>query len=146
MLDTQTQPIQPTQPPTLEIDTAEKRGEVRQLATRLYGQDPDWVTFYREVLGINGIIRKRYSDPQALADFEKSDEYQEIQQLLAKLRERGRTTTTEQEPTRVITVRMPKSMHEALRVEAHERHTSMNKLCISKLLQMIDDGLVPNEV
>ncbi|NIL99131.1 MAG: toxin-antitoxin system HicB family antitoxin [Planctomycetales bacterium] len=123
-----------------------KGQEVRSLASRLYAQDPDWVTFFREVLGVSGIIRRNFSDAQALADFEKTEDYGEIQQMLAKLRERGRAQATEQEPTRVITVRMPKSLHESLRVEAHERHTSMNKLCISKLLQMIDEGLVPNEV
>ena len=51
----------------------------------------------------------------------------------------------EEEPTRVITVRLPKSLHEALRVEAHEHQTSMNKLCISKLLQFIDGDKVPTE-
>ena len=49
------------------------------------------------------------------------------------------------EPTKVITVRMPKSLHEALRAEAHEHQTSMNKLCISKLLQFIDNEFVPDE-
>ena len=50
------------------------------------------------------------------------------------------------EPTQVITVRLPKSLHEALRVEADEHHTSMNKLCISKLLQFIDHERVPGHV
>jgi hypothetical protein len=45
----------------------------------------------------------------------------------------------------VITVRLPKSLHESLRAEAHDRHTSMNKLCISKLLQVVDGELVPSE-
>ena len=49
------------------------------------------------------------------------------------------------EPTRVVTVRIPRSLHDALRVEAHEHRTSMNKLCISKLLQFIDTGMVPAE-
>lgn len=40
--------------------------------------------------------------------------------------------------TRVITVRLPKSLHLALKAEAHDRHTSMNQLCIAKLLQAID--------
>ena len=35
--------------------------------------------------------------------------------------------------TKVITVRMPDSLHEALKKEAQERNTSMNKLCIAKL-------------
>ena len=124
----------------------EKRQAIRSQANQRYTQEPDWVTFYREILGINGIIRRNYPDAQAWADFEKTEEYSEIQQMLSKLREKGRTQVSDQEPTRVITVRMPKSLHESLRVEAHERHTSMNKLCISKLLQMIDTQLVPHEV
>ena len=41
------------------------------------------------------------------------------------------------EPIRVITVRVPASVHEYLRAEAHEKRTSMNKLCITKLLQPV---------
>ena len=66
-------------------------------------------------------------------------------ETVAKLRERGNAPVDENEPTRVITVRLPKSLHESLRTEAHEKRTSMNKLCISKLLQMIDDELIPGD-
>ena len=34
-------------------------------------------------------------------------------------------------------------MHEALQIEAYEHRTSMNKLCISKLLQHIENDHVP---
>ena len=84
--------------------------------------------------------------PEALATFKQTDEYNRSQQMLAKLREPGGTPPDEnEEPTRVITVRLPKSLHEALRVEAHEHCVSMNKLCISKLLQFIDNELVPSD-
>ena len=43
------------------------------------------------------------------------------------------------EPTRVITVRLPRSLHESLKDEANSRKTSMNQLCISKLLQVIEE-------
>jgi predicted HicB family RNase H-like nuclease len=139
-------PIQsPTHAPTINDDSG-KRQEVLRQCKRLFDNEPDWVSFYREVLGISGVVRRHYPDAHSLTEFEKSEEYLDIQIMLAKLRENGRTQVTDQEPTRVITVRMPKSLHESLRVEAHERHTSMNKLCISKLVQMIDEGLVPNEV
>ena len=49
------------------------------------------------------------------------------------------------EPPQVITIRLPRCLHDALRVEAHEHRTSMNKLCISKLLQLIDAEMVPGE-
>ena len=65
--------------------------------------------------------------------------------MVAKLRERSGDPAENREPTRVITVRLPKSLHETLRTEAHERKTSMNKLCISKLLQMVDSELIPSD-
>src|SRR5258707_771918 len=124
----------------------EQRQEVFRVASELYRQDPDWVTFFREVLGLDGIIRRSYPDPGTLTTFEQTEEYQQIQQMLAKLRERGPDTPAgRKEPTRVITVRLPKSLHESLRAEAHERRTSINNLCISKLLQVVDDELVPAE-
>jgi hypothetical protein len=38
----------------------------------------------------------------------------------------------------MITVRLPKSLHEALQAEAHVHRVSMNRLCITKLLQVVD--------
>lgn len=127
-------------------DTSTKYQEVFQVANTLFEQHPDWVTFFREVLGIDGLIRKAFPSVDSLAEFEKTHHYIAIQQMLVKLRERSAAGGDGQEPTRVITVRLPKSLHESLRTEAHERHTSMNKLCISKLLQVIGEELIPCEV
>jgi len=125
------------------MTTAEKQEEVKCFAETLFAQQRDWVTFYREVLGLRGIARKIYPTRQSLSDFEQSDAFVEIQRMLTRLREQGPVASNPEEPTRVITVRLPKSLHEALRVEAHEHHTSMNRLCISKLLQFIDNEMIP---
>ncbi len=127
------------------VTNSEKFRDVLRIAEGLYEQQPDWVTFFREVLGIDGLVRKAFPTPEELAEFEKSPECDEIQKLLVKLRERRGTADSETEPTRVITVRLPKSMHEYLRSEADSKQTSMNKLCISKLLQVIEDDKVPTE-
>jgi predicted HicB family RNase H-like nuclease len=125
----------------------EQRQDVFRVADEIFRQRPSWVTFFREVLGVDGIVRQVYSTPETLTQFEQAPEYQKIQQMLAKLRENDADLPGgPREPTRVITVRLPKSLHESLRVEAHDRHTSMNKLCISKLLQVVDEDLVPAEV
>ena len=116
--------------------------DVYRVASHLYGTGPDWVTFFREVLGVGGLIRRTYPDPAELTAFEQSSDYQQIQQMLAKLRERP-VPNDLGEPTRVITVRLPQSLHESLQAEAYEKHTSMNKLCISKLLQVVDNELIP---
>lgn len=123
----------------------ERETHVQQVAQELFEQSPDWVTFFRAVLGVEGVVRETFSTPADMAAFEHSPEYAELQQMVARLRGRNGDASSSKEPTRVITVRLPQSLHESLRLEAHERRTSMNKLCISKLLQLIDNQLVPVE-
>ena len=123
----------------------EKYQQVLSAAQQLCGKATDWVAYFREVLGIEGIVRQAFPNFDDLVEFEKSEEYATIQRILVKLREKKPAPNAEVEPTRVITVRLPKSMHEYLRTEAHDLRTSMNKLCISKLLQMVEQEMIPAE-
>ena len=116
--------------PGVDRSQPNKTQEIHRIASELFRQQADWVTFFRRILGVDGVVRQMFPTPV---------------ELLAKLRERGAAPPDENEPTRVITVRLPKSLHESLRTEAHEKKTSMNKLCISKLLQMIDKELIPSD-
>lgn len=55
-------------------------------------------------------------------------------------------TQTAREPQSVITVRMPKSLHERLRECAHACRMSMNRFCIEALSQHVQNterGLLP---
>ena len=128
-----------------ELTLEERRTQAHRKAAETFRRSPDWVTFYREILGVDGVIANLFSSFGKRCEFEKSDEYAKIQQMLARLREKNRGQKQPDEPTRVITVRLPQSLHEALRHEAHNHKTSMNKLCISKLLQVIEDDLVPSD-
>ena len=132
-------------PTTPRPVTGDKTQEVHRIASELYRQQADWVTFFRRILGVDGVVRQMFPTAQEMNQLEQTAQYSEIQQMLAKLRERGNAPVDDNEPTRVITVRLPKSLHESLRTEAHEKRTSMNKLCISKLLQMIADDLIPSD-
>jgi predicted HicB family RNase H-like nuclease len=111
--------------------------KVLQVARQLHQGKPDWVTFFRETLGVNGAARSVFPSQEEYVKFEQSHEFSEIQKLVATLR--TRRTGGKNEPTRVITVRLPESLHEALKHEASDHNTSMNKLCISKLLQVLVD-------
>ena len=126
--------------------TTERYQPILQAARQLFESEPDWVTFFREILGVDGVIRRQFTRLEDLTAFEKSPEYEQIQKWLVKLREQKNATDTESEPTRVITVRLPASLHESLRAEAHDRNTSMNQLCISKLLQILEEGYQDAEV
>ena len=131
--------------PAAHLSAAERKQEVLKTAQQILERTTDWASFYREILGVEGIVRKLFPTVDAQSEFEVSDEFFRIQQMLAKLREKGDGEGDGKEPTRVITVRLPKSLHESLRAEAEGRHTSMNKLCITKLLQYIDGQLIPQE-
>ena len=128
-----------------QLSQEEKVQQARRTAEEKLRGEPDWVRFYREVLGVDGVVDKLFPSLEQRKQFEKTAEYTEIQQMLAKLRERNRIQKHCDEPTRVITVRLPQCLHEALRHEAHNHKTSMNKLCISKLLQVIEGELVPSD-
>jgi hypothetical protein len=131
---------------TSEMTTNRDAQETQLLryAENLYAKRPDWVTFYRQILGAKGIVRQAYPSRQQLTEFHETPVYPEIQRMLSELRKRGpQKINLEEEPTRVITVRIPKSLHESLFAEAHEHLTSINKLCISKLLQFIENEMVP---
>lgn len=110
--------------------------KVLQVARQLFQEKPDWVTFFRETLGVKGAARAVFPSQTEYVKFEQSKEFSEIQKMVASLRTR-KASGGKNEPTRVITVRLPESLHEALKAEASDHNTSMNKLCISKLLQVL---------
>ena len=115
---------------------------VLSMARTMFANGPDWVTFFREILGITGKARQYFSADGEFVQFERTSEFQEIQEMLNTLHSRRIPGShAVQEPTRVITVRLPESVHEALKQEASDHHTSMNKLCISKLLQVLNDDV-----
>ncbi len=118
---------------------SERKQEAYRIAAALFKQNPDWVVYFREILGIGGVVRRLFPEDDDLLEFEKSDEHAEIQSMLARLRHKTDNRAESTEPIRVITVRLPKSLHEALQAQAYLHKMSMNKLCISKLLQVIDD-------
>ena len=110
-----------------------------QVAERLHAMNPDWVVFFREVLGVEGVVRRSFRDPEDLVRFECSPHYARIRELLDDLRSRQRDRPASREAQRVVTVRMPRSLHESLKAEAEDMRVSINSLCISKLLKMLDE-------
>lgn len=107
------------------------------MAEALYAANTDWPSYFREILGVNGVVERLFPDPQSMAAFRKTEEYAEMQRRLASLVQKGREDDVH-EPSRVITVRLPKSLHTSLKAKAHVAKVSLNKLCIRKLMQDLD--------
>jgi hypothetical protein len=124
---------------------SERVQEVFRISNTLYQRAPDWMTFFRETLGVGGEAQRLFPTPEEMESFRTTSEYAQIQQMVAELRRRPAADNDGKEAIKVITVRMPASLHEALTEEAAERRTSVNKLCIVKLLRAVDDEMLPKK-
>lgn len=124
--------------------TEMKRKLVFETATELFGVAPTWTAFYRETLGGGGIARALFVSSEEAREYECSDEHSKVLEMLTILRSRDLPENDPHEQQRMITVRIPKSLHDAICEEANELAVSVNKLCISKLLQKVDSALIPS--
>lgn len=130
-------------PPNGKLSVEQKRQEALRLAQEAFAKTGSWVVFYRELLGAEGVVRKLFTNPTEMRAFEESSEFAELQEMVAAMRSEDSSKGDATEPERMITIRLPKSLHDSLRIEADEMNLSINKLCISKLLQRIESRFVP---
>ena len=122
----------------------EQRGrEALRLAQEAFSKTGSWVVFYREMLGPSGVVRRLFPEPEQLRSFESSREFAELQEMVAAMRSQDPSKGDASEPERMITIRLPKSLHDSLKEESEEMKLSINKLCISKLLQRIESRYIP---
>ena len=127
---------------TVTIATEQKLHDIKTEADRLFAERVHWSKFHDVILGVNGLVRSKLEKGERTL-FYTAESYAEILKQLKYLRERR--TVGDLPKERVITVRIPESLHESLREESHENRISMNKLCISKLVQHIDSEYIPDE-
>jgi len=113
------------------------------MASELFGVAPTWTAFYREVLGAGGIVRSFFHELEDRQTYEASDSHSQIFEMLTALRSRDLPENDPTEPQRMITIRLPMTLHNAICDEANELEVSVNKLCISRMLQQLDDRMIP---
>lgn len=118
--------------------------EVREAAFEAFARTGNWVVFYREILGVSGVCRRAFPESGDWDRFLASDVHRDLQEMLAALRGQDLDKAMAAEPEKMITIRLPASLHKSLHMEAKAANLSLNKLCISKLLQAIDGRFVPD--
>lgn len=123
----------------------QRPAEVVRIAIEVFAMTSSWVDFYRAILGPDGVARKLFKGADQNRFWESTPEFFQIQEMLTAIRSQDDLKSDSIEPLRMITIRLPVSMHEALKLESKERGTSINKLCLSKLLNGIDQKLIPQE-
>ncbi len=101
-----------------------------------------WVAFYQDVFGPHGLLLTSLTTEQ-LEAYQRSDDYAELNELLADLRSTDREKPSTYESEQMITIRIPRSLHAVLADESEDTGLSLQKLCITKLLQPSDARYLP---
>jgi hypothetical protein len=109
-----------------KADAAAKRRRVLRAAKKLFDQRVDWVVFFRQILGVDGIARQLFDDGKSLADFEQTKTYKQIQDMLAELR------ADESKADRKFVLTDSLALR-SLRWEADSRGMRLGTLCALKL-------------
>lgn len=114
-----------------------------EVANDLFANAPTWICFYRELMGGNGMLHLLFDNNKDFGAFLRTDQYHQVQLMLTALRSRDLPENDPNDPQRMITVRLPKSLHEAMCEEAGRLNISVNRLCISRMLQLLDPEMIP---
>lgn len=131
--------------PRQRLPLRRRPAEVRRLAIELFARTQSWVVFYREILGPDGVVGKLFADDDDRYYWETTDEYFEVHEMLTALRSTDTSKVDMFEPQKMITIRLPECFMKALQEESNRHETSLNRLCISKLLVSIDPRFVALE-
>ncbi len=69
-----------------QLPLEQRAAEVRRLAVEAFPQCDNWVLFYREIFGVDGVLRKLFTTVEELKTWESSPEFYETHEMLAALR------------------------------------------------------------
>lgn len=123
---------------TTELDDElliQRANVVYAAARSLYETRPHWLDFFREVFGVRGLINEAFATSEEREAFAETMHHGDIQAMLRELREsESDGGSDDKEPTRVITLRVPSSVHHAIRQKAADRMMSMNKYLLSRIV------------
>ena len=124
-------------------DFSQRAEAVLRAAQEAFAKTESWVVAYRALMGRGGVVRQAFPDPEAYEWFTASSQCADLQEMIAAMRSQDTSKGNAVEVERMITIRVPESLHDALADEAEAASLSINKLCISKLIHPISSRFVP---
>ena len=117
--------------------------EVLRIAEEVFAQTGIWVVFFRTMMGLGGVVRTLFPSSDDLQRFYVGEAHAELQEMIAAMRSSDQSKGDATEPERMITIRIPMSLHELLTAEAASADLSVNRLCLGKLIQPLLDRHTP---
>lgn len=98
---------------------------------------PSWVEFANAYQGMGGWLQQFFQDLTEIRQFMQTRQHEQMMDVWERL-EMPRSVPGPAEPTNgKILLRIPKSLHAALMVEADSEGVSLNQLCMAKLARQL---------
>jgi hypothetical protein len=129
--------------PDRSLPLPSQAAAILKTAADAFARTGNWIVFYREVLGMTGLVRRTFETEAEQTAFQETPQFAELLEMVAALRSQDLSRGDSVEPEKMITIRLPESLHAVLADEADAMKLSINKLCISKLLQPVEGRFVP---
>lgn len=126
-----------------DADYFTREAEAMRVAEEAFAKTGKWVVFHRTMLGLDGAVLRLFPEPKMRQRFYRSRAMSELQEMIAAMRSTDTSKSDATEPERMITIRLPMTLHEVLSHEADAADLSINQWCISKLIQPLQDRHVP---
>ena len=123
----------------------DRANEALQLAQELQQKGKNWLEAHNALFGIGGKCGQLFPTETERTAFAKTQAHRQMTDILSQLPEppvQSKTPTLE-EASGNLHVRLPRSLHAALRREAEAEGTSLNQLIVAKLsmqLQALTHG------
>jgi hypothetical protein len=125
--------------PQVSRAVAEKARQVLAFAQQQAEQAEDWIALHNALFGIGGKATELFPTEADRTAFSKTAECKRIFALMDTLPQPAVRELPELLATAngAISVRLPRSVHAALLVEAKAEGVSLNQLCLSKLVAQL---------
>lgn len=101
--------------------------EALKLAQSVHKNATSWNQLYNSVFGPGGAASTLFRTAEDRAKFIESPEHAEIWKLIESLQK------PETEAGGALNIRLPRSLHQALKDESEAEGVSINQLCVAKL-------------
>ncbi|MDB5174346.1 MAG: hypothetical protein JWN51_3119 [Phycisphaerales bacterium] len=113
---------------------------------KLFGKTKSWIEFSNLVFSPKGgIIAKAFPSESDRQQFQKSEQYNQLHELQLELMKKFGVANNVATKSGKFIVRIPKTLHSSLEIEAEKEGVSLNQLALSKLSVSLHEstGLSP---
>lgn len=108
-----------------------KAKQILEFARELEANKTDWINAHNSIFGPGGKATELFTNQQDRTAFAQTEEFANVWEIINRLKKSAGATHVDDSGK--FNLRLPVSLHSALKHEAEEEGVSLNQLCLAKL-------------